>query len=98
MNKPESNSACNTDLFRVLITEENVDGCRGYAQVMVLFNRSLTDEEQAVFQCLLLKTKREAAEADDCLDTEDIVNAALHRFQKTASGSVCRLADAFLTF
>lgn len=84
--------------FKLLITEENVDGCGDYAQTAVSFDRKLESDEIDAFSVLLHEIKREAAKKDECLDTDDMVQEALNRFEATASGEITSLADAFTSF
>lgn len=84
--------------FKMLITEENINGCGDYAQTAVSFDKKLESDEIDAFSVLLHEVKREAAEKDECLDTDDMVQEALNRFETTASGEITSLADAFTSF
>ncbi len=58
----------------ILIRETNVDGCGGYAEILVRFSQSPTLEKLN----LLRKRMRELRSSMDCPDTETVVHEALH--------------------
>jgi len=84
--------------YKVFIKEKNINGCGDYADTAAGFERKLTREEVDTFSELLATVKKEAAEQDKCLDTDDMVQEALNRFAATAKGEVIPVADAYISF
>ncbi|MBQ3009765.1 MAG: hypothetical protein IJA20_02940 [Methanocorpusculum sp.] len=84
--------------YRIFITEENINGCGDYANTAAEFNRKLSKEEGDAFSALLTAIKKEANEKDECLDTDDMLQEALNRFEATAKGKIIPVADAYISF
>lgn len=83
---------------QIFITEKNVNGCGDYANTMAEFDRALSPGEISLFQKLLADIKGQAAIKDECLDTDDMVQAALEQFRDIATGYLVPIADYFIEF
>lgn len=64
--------------MQIIITEENIDGCEGSANIPVLFNRELTSDEIIELTNLLSEVKTKTPDDEQYTDT--MVNKALKIF------------------
>lgn len=71
------------------VVEENVDGCGGDAIMYVVFSRAIDTEITDAFQAILRNVKNEHAEED--FDTEEMVNAAIKRFNSSDFAAECNM-------
>jgi hypothetical protein len=65
-----------------IIQEQNVDGVGTNVSLFVNFSRALTEEEQIQLANELEKTRQKAIDADECFDTDEIVEDALQTFSQ----------------